>query len=169
MVRPNGLRVRTVLRAFAIVTTFAFAVLPGAAHALIVPGRGIAGVRIGYSEARVRGVLGKPIKVVPPGWAFGAPLDGRVGFDHARRVNDVWTASPRQRTARGVGPGASLRRVKRSYPKAKCTGSGKRARVCTLVSHRRGHTIQTAFLFRGRLRRVDIYVVIPPSGTRVPK
>jgi hypothetical protein len=140
------------------------------AGAAIVPGRGIAGVRIGNSGAQVRGALGKPRKIVPPTWVFGAPLKGRVGFNHARRVNDIWTTSARQRTAKGVGPGSSLRRVKHAYPTAKCDREPKGKQLCTLASHRRHHTIKTAFLLRGgHLRLVEIYSVIPPSGTSVPK
>jgi hypothetical protein len=151
-------------------TALAVALFSMSARAAIVPGRGIAGVRIGDSEAQVRGALGKPRKIVPPSWAFGAPLKGRVGFNHARRVNDIWTTSARQSTAKGIGPGSSLGRVKRSYPAAKCGRRPKGAQLCTLASHRRRDTIRTAFLLRGgHLRLVEIYVVIPPSGTPVPK
>jgi hypothetical protein len=150
--------------------TLAVGLLPMSARAAIVPGRGIAGVRIGDNEVQVRGALGKPRKIVPPSWAFGAPLKGRVGFNHARRVNDIWTTSTRQSTTKGIGPGSSLGRVKHSYPAARCDRRPKGEQLCILASHRQRDTIRTAFILRdGHLRVVEIYVVIPPSGTPVPK
>lgn len=138
-------------------------VLPGTAAARIIPGQGIAGVRIGDSEAQVRNVLGRPRKVIPPSWGYATPLNGRVSFNHRRRVNDVWTTNHGQRTRKGIGPGSSLKQMRATYHHARCYAAkqGKRS-LCTLVfrSHRR--TVKTDFLFRGRLRVVDVYEVSAP-------
>jgi hypothetical protein len=150
--------------------TLAAGLLPVIAGAAIVPGRGIAGVRIGYSEARVQSVLGRPGRVVPPSWAYGRPLRGQVSFNHARRVDDIWTVSRAERTKRGVGPGSSYARMRQAYPKGRCAGHGTGLRICVLVSNRHKRTVRTEFIFGRRLlKRVEIYLVPIASGTPIPK
>jgi len=141
--------------------------LPVTARAAIVPGLGIARVNIGTSMGHVRTVLGDPNDVKPPTWGYGNPLRGRIGFDHGRRVNDIWTTSPAQKTKRGIGPGSSFRQMRQRYPSARCHGA--RDRLCLFAVHRGDGTVKTAFVFHGRLRRVEIYLVPPSSGTPVPK
>jgi len=150
-----------------VVAVAAGAVAPSA-QATIVPSRGIAGVRLGYSMKRVRHALGKPRRVAPPAWEYGRPLRGRVSFNHRRRVDDIWTVSPRQRTRRGIGPGASLRRFRLSYPRVHCRGRHRR-RVCIVAAHHNGRTTKTFFAFRGRLRMVEIYLLPPRGGSPVHK
>lgn len=141
-------------------------VLPVAAAAAIVPGRGIAGVRIGESEARVRATLGRPRKVVPPTWAYGKPLDGLVGFGHGGRVNYVSTISRAQKTNRRIGPGSSIQDLKAAYPKARChTRARERRALCALTTHDRHRVMKTDFLFDGRLQKVDMYSVRAPRKT----
>jgi hypothetical protein len=147
-----------------VATTLAVALLPMAARAAIAPGRGIAGVRIGDSEAQVRRALGRPQKVEPPNWAYGRPLDGLVGFGHGAHVNYLSTTSPSQKTRRHVGPGSSFQRFKVAYPKAPCHkhARGRRA-LCVLSGHNHRRLMKTDFLFNGRLQRVDMY------STRMPR
>lgn len=144
--------------------------LPAPTLAKIVPGRGIAGIELGDGMGHVRAVLGKPHHVRPPAWIYGQPLKGRVGFGHQKRVNEILTTSPRQRTKRGIGPGSSLRAIKKAYPRAQCHRARTRHRAfCTLTARRHDRTLKTDFAFGRRLRWVEIYVVPPRTGTQVPK
>lgn len=136
---------------------------PPTTCARILPGRGIARVDVGFSAMHVRHLLGRPHRVVPPAWMYGAPLKGGVGFNHGYRVNDVWTASLGQKTPKGIGPGSSLRAMRRAYPHARChTATSGDRRICTLTVRHGRHAINTDFLFKGRLRLVDVHVVPPP-------
>ena len=139
------------------------------AGATIMPGKGIAGIQIGMRMVRVREVLGRPHDVKPPTWGYGNPLRGRIGFDHSRRVNDIWTTSRRQKTKRGIGPGSSFKRMRQRYPKARCHGGRGHGRLCLVAGHHSGKIVKTAFVFHRRLRRVEIYLVAPATGTPVPK
>jgi len=112
----------------------------------------------------VREALGNPRRVVAPSWIYGAPLRGRVSFV-SRHVDDVWTRSRRQRTKRGIGPGSTLRAVKRAYPKVRChSRAGRWDALCALSSRtNRGH-IDTNFLFDGRrVAVVDVFRVRQPK------
>lgn len=139
--------------------------------AQIVPGAGISGVRIGDKLDQVRKRLGRPNKVKPPAWVYGGSLRGEVEFDHRRRVRDIWTASPRQHTRRGIGPGSSLGAARRAYPRLRCRRSGGRRqwKRCGLRHQGRGREVVTDFLFRGRLRIVDVHLVPKREGTPTPK
>ncbi|MGN6189713.1 MAG: hypothetical protein ACTHOE_12525 [Conexibacter sp.] len=155
---------RTLCVAAAVGLTATVGAVP--AQARIVIGQGIAGVRIGDGQRHVRRVLGRPDRVIPPAWAYGAPLHGRVGFDHRRRVNDIWTTSRRQRTRAGVGPGSSVAAVRRAYRHARCFRGrhGDAIVLCALRSHRRGRTVETDFLFRRRqVKTVDVFLLMPEA------
>ncbi len=140
----------------------------GTASARITPGTGMAGVSMGGKMRQVRASLGKPKKVRPPAWVYGAPLKGQVEFDHRRRVKSIWTASRRQRTRKGIGPGSSLRSTRRAYPRLRCY-SRRKFRRCTLRRRHRHKVIATDFLFRGRLRIVNVHLLPKPQGTPIPK
>jgi len=137
------------------------------ASARIVIGQGIAGVRLGESEAQVKKLLGKPRYIQPPGWGYGNPLGGWVGFDFKQRVNDIWTTSRHQLTNLGIGPGSSVRAVRRAYPKAQCyRHAGHWRLLCVLRSLHRGHTVYSELLFTGHLSEVDIFLAPAQSKQR---
>jgi hypothetical protein len=144
----------------AISTLAALRLAPGA-FATIVVGQGIAGVKLGESQTQVRKLLGKPRYIQPPGWGYGNPLGGWVGFDFNHRVNDIWTTSRRQTTNDGIGPGASVSSVKRAYPNVKCyTHRGLKWRtLCVLASRGQRPAVETDFLFKRTLDKIEIYFV----------
>jgi len=135
-------------------------------QAKIVVGQGIAGVRLGESEAQVQKALGTPAYKTQEGkdssWGYPkAPLEGRIGFDQYGRVNGMWTGSRHQKTSKGIGPGSSLAQLHKVYPTAKCsTGPfGPKSVICALKSKYHGRTVETSFPFFYRnagMREVDI-------------
>lgn len=138
-----------------------------AASAKIVVGQGIAGVKLGDPEAQVQSLLGKPAYCEPCGdpllvWGYKQPLMGRVGFDVKGRVQGVWTASPSQKTSKGIHPygnfepnknrpgtaGSTEAQVKKAYPSVKC-GLGPqlgKSFLCYLKSRYLGRAVVTSFL-----------------------
>jgi hypothetical protein len=138
-----------------------------AATAAIVVGQGIAGIKLGDSEAQVSSALGAPSLQQPPdtqgvvSWNYTKPpLMGVVGFT-AGHVTGMWTDSKQQRTSKRVGPGSSLAQVRKAYPAAKCaTGPfGPKSLVCTVKSKYQGRVVETTFPFFTRsmgAREVDI-------------
>jgi hypothetical protein len=139
------------------------------ASAAIVVGQGMAGVKLDQTEAEVQAVLGTPIYKAPyetpegkvTSWGYPNTLMGRVGFDASGHVTGLWTSSRKEKTSKGISPGASLTKLRQAYPKAKCqTGPfGPKSVVCVLKSKFEGKTVETIFPFFTRtmgLREVDI-------------
>lgn len=162
---------RTARRPVSIAVCVAAAVLVGLlsssvpSGARVAVGEGIAGVRLGDSQQIVRRRLGRPRRIAPPAWDYGAPLRGQVGFGADGRVNDISTTSRTQRTTRGVSPGASPATFRRRYPEAKCYAHrSRRWSLLCVVDSKRGATVnETDFFFAGRLRRIDVFSV-PSAG-----
>jgi len=117
-------------RAALLVTAAAALATASPAHALIVPQKGIRGVRLLDSVQKVRDRLGAPDAVI-----FSRhPIIGRVrtykygltyvGFNGAgadAKVQAVSTTSRRERTSRGVGVGTRRGLVAARVPRAKCS------------------------------------------------
>lgn len=141
-------------------------VAPAGASALIQVDRGIAGVRLGNSPALVRAALGAPSSTQTGTNDFGAWTQYRyrgglrVLFSDGERVTLVSTSGLGDRTIRGVGVGSTERAVRTRVPGVRCeTIAGDR--VCHTNRFEGGQRV-TAFLFRanGRVRRVDVGIVI---------
>jgi hypothetical protein len=139
---------------------------PASSSAAIIPGRGIAGVKLGDTKKHVRSALGKPRclscahgKLV---WGFGAPLQGSVGFDSGGHVYGIATKSTREHTKSGIHPsssrlnaagqpsvaGSSELRVMHAYPHARC-GLGPQlgsSFQCTVPTRFRGRAVATRFV-----------------------
>jgi hypothetical protein len=135
----------------------------------IVVGEGMAGVRLGESKQSVAAVLGKPNAIVPPYWDYNRGLEGRVAVEH-NRVTDIWTRSPTQRTANGVGPGVSMPSLRRAYRAIRChTGRHSPGAMCVLRARRHGTVVETDFMVeRGHVRQVEIFsITLPTQGTPI--
>lgn len=150
----------------------AAAALPPVAQAKIVVGQGIAGVKLGMTMAQAEKKLGQPTTKQPPDfngnveWNYAkTPLMGALGFNKGGQLIGLWTSTKAQKTSKGIGPGASLAKVRKAYPQAKCkTGPfGLKSLVCVITTrdHRHGQTVETSFGFFTRsapMREVNIDV-----------
>jgi outer membrane protein assembly factor BamE (lipoprotein component of BamABCDE complex) len=139
-------------------------VFASAAGATIVPQKGIAGVRIGMSKAKVRSVLGRPTSVKHGSNDFGRytifKYSGlKVNFQGNATVTGISTTRRAERTARGVGVGSSEAQVKAKVTGVKCrTDAG--FRHCYVGSLGAGQRVTDFSIKNGRVSRVDVGVVI---------
>jgi hypothetical protein len=106
-----------------------------AAHAKIQLDKGLAGVRIGDTRAKVKATLGKPVKQRSGSNDFGSYVEYlyrngiTVEFQGEERVSSIVTTGRRERTSNGVGVGSPEAEVKRHIPGVKCETIGT-ARSC---------------------------------------
>ena len=118
--------------------------------------KGIAGINLGMSEAKVDKLLGPPSKV--------GEESGTVRHDYAKKklgvliykgkVVRVRTTSRSEKTTAGLGPGVKESIVRRRLRGEQCT-SVYGTRMCTVDGHKSG----LAFVFRrGRVKYVDLVV-----------
>jgi hypothetical protein len=127
------------------------------AYASIVIGQGIAGVRLGDTQAQATRRLGKPVSIVPPNLLYGRPLDGHIGLDFRQRVNDISTRSPAQKTNHGIGPHSPAHAVLHAYPHLRCYRHAI-TMLCLLTSRYHHLLVETDFFFKGHtLLEVDIF------------
>jgi hypothetical protein len=117
----------------------------GTAAARIVIGRGMFGASLGQTMHQVRTKLGTPDLVTQsaagPDWLYVRP-DLQLSFHgKAKRLTDLSTESPSQRTSRGVGVGSSQKDVMRLVPGVHCSV----LQGCVVISRRRGKVYETDF------------------------
>jgi hypothetical protein len=154
-----------VLRAFLLAVAAACAfVFASPAVATILPQKGIAGVSIGMSQGKVRSVLGKPSSVKRGSNDFGKYMiyrypGLRVSFQGNASVTDMSTTRKSERTARGVGVGSTVTKLKAGVKGLTCkTESG--FRHCYLGKFLAGRRVTDFVVKRGKVSRVDVGVVI---------
>jgi hypothetical protein len=142
-------------------------VLAAPAGAVVVPQRGMKGVRLGWTKAQVRGELGSPDRfIVRRNEITGHDLAYRYGLTEVvfaargTRVTAITTTSRRERTARGVGIGSTAATVAARVPGARCTREAG-VRHCHVGAFLPGRTV-TDFLLnrRGRVKRIVVGRVI---------
>jgi hypothetical protein len=134
------------------------------ASAIIQIDRGIAGARLGNTQAQVRAALGKPSRVVRAVNDFGPYTQFRyagaidVFFQGNRHVSLVRTTGRGDRTAKGVGVGSSERALTRRHNVTCRTFSG--TRICSTGAGNPGDRVTSFFVRRGRIARIDVSRVI---------
>jgi hypothetical protein len=122
---------------------------PSLAEARIVVNRGVEPARIGMTSRELRAALGSA-DVVERSGATAALIyrsRGLVVTMLRGRVQIVSTRSRRQRTRTGVGPGTTLRALRRRISGERC-GRKAGVHVCKLGSSRSGRR-STVFLIVG--------------------
>jgi hypothetical protein len=113
------------------------------ATALIRPGVGIGKVRLGMTQAQVRRVLGPHtvvnvrerrfgLRYLELAYDYSAYTVGFFGAPGKLRVVSVATSLRRERTRNGLGPGTSLRALRRALRGERC----RRGSVVTFVGYR---------------------------------
>ena len=150
------------------VASLAFA---SAANAEIVPGKGIAGISLGQTQAKVHDVAGEPLHVARRSDEFGKTiiwsyLRLNVDFRNGKRVTTVTSFSRTERTALDIGVGSTEAQLVEAYPSATCRtepAGGKVFRSCFLSRGTSPGPI-TAFAIRGS--RVDHVQVTRPVVVR---
>jgi len=144
--------------------------LPAVAGATVVPGKSIAGVALGMGLSKVDKKLGPAIKLVnhsneEPGVDGFNVLDATyekgyvVSYRPAKRGTAalISTTNKAQKTAAGIGVGATLAAVKAKHPKAKCF-----ATACTLGEIAKVGARFTEFKLKaGKVSRVSVGIVQP--------
>jgi len=120
------------------------------AHAFIRPQKGMAGVRLGMSQTKMRDVLGTPVRTKQgmndfgPYTQFIYPHSITVTFQGNRDVTGISTRGRTEKTERGVGVGSSETAVKQKVGHVRCeTIAG--SHTCHVGSFVAGHRV-TVFL-----------------------
>lgn len=148
------------------VTTVALALaLPAQASAMIQFDQGIAGARIGNSQAQVQAALGEPDLVKTGSNVFG-PFrqffyEGglRVMFQGDDDVTSVTTFGRGDRTSKGIGVGNSEKALKQKHPSVKCRTFGS-FRSCYTGNGEPGQRITDFWISKGKITRVVVGIVI---------
>ena len=138
--------------------------LAASAGSTIVIGRGIAGVVLGSSQARVRAKLGPPVRVVHGKNEFGTYTEFRytgyvVDFQADATVTSIVTTLAKEKTPVGVGVGAGWSHVHAKVPNVRCKGSATLG-DCHVGDFLPGRRV-TDFVFRkGKVVRVVVGFVL---------
>ena len=140
--------------------------VPVSANAVIQINRGIAGARLGNSQAQVRAALGNPARVVNGTNDFGPFTQfryrGRITVTFQGRIRGVTGVTTRglgDRTIRGVGVRSPLASVLSRVPGVACETFGG-LRLCQVGESIPGQRVTTFFVRNGRVTRVTVGIVI---------
>lgn len=148
-----------------VITAIAATILSsGPAAAQIRVQQGIAGVRLGMTEGKVRAALGRPDTITLTSstvrlkhliYASGTTVSI---FRSTGRVVNVDSIDRRQRTASGVGVGSKKVEIRAGIRQVNCPVA--EAAICRVGSLEAGR-VSTNFLFRnGKVWRVNIGVLL---------
>jgi hypothetical protein len=116
------------------------------------------------SQAQVRFVLGKPVKVVHGKNDFGTYTVFRyngytVDFQADAKVTSVATTLRREKTPSGIGVGSLLSQVRAKVPHVQCEGTAilGDCHVGTLLP---GKKVTDFFIRSGKVQRVLVGIVL---------
>ena len=139
--------------------------LPAQAGAMIQFDQGIAGARIGNSQAQVQAALGKPALVKTGTNEFGPwrqyYFEGgiRVFFQGDDDVTAVATVGRGDRTSKGIGVGNTEKALKQKHPSLKCETFGG-FRSCHTGTGSPGTRMTDFHIRKGKITRVVVGIVI---------
>ncbi len=134
------------------------------ASAVIIPQKGMAGVRLGMTRAKVRAVLGSPKTIFKGKNEFGSFTSFnyarvQVSFQGNQRVTNLRTQHREEKTRGGVGFGTTERLLRARVRGLRCkTEYG--FRHCWLGAFLAGRRVTNFMLSGGRVSRIDIGFVI---------
>jgi hypothetical protein len=154
-------RARIALLALALVAALA---LTSAAPARIVVQKGIAGVQLRMTRAKVIQLLGQPPRTRSGTNVFGPWTEFiyprvRVMFQSGPLVTGLRTTSRLEKTARGVGPGSTEAQVRARVAGVRCRIEGG-FRHCFVGRFLPGRVVTDFHLRRGRVSAVGMGYVL---------
>ena len=134
--------------------------LAAPAGAVLVPQQGMAGIRLGMTQAKVRAKLGKPASVTHGSNDFGKYTELRypglrVTFQGNATVSAIWTGARRERTARGIGVGSTVAAVRARVPGVRCERSH-----CFVGKFLPGRRVTDFFLRKGKVSAITVGFVL---------
>ena len=130
---------------------------PAVAQARIILNRGVEPARIGMTTKQVRAKLGAPDVLERSGTTTSLVYRSRklVVTIVRGRVQIISTRSRRERTVTGVGPGSTLRVVRRKVRGVRC-GSKAGVYVCKVGSSRKGRRSTVFLITDGVVETVSV-------------
>jgi hypothetical protein len=135
-------------------------VLAATAAGAIVPQKGIAGVSLGMTQAKVRSVLGKPAKIKHGTNSFGKYTQFLyaglvITFQGNATTTDITTSRASERTSTGAGVGSTESALRAKVKGLTCkTESG--FRHCYLGSFRPGKRVTDFRIKSGKVTSVEV-------------
>jgi hypothetical protein len=150
----------------ALVVAAGLLALAGPAGAVIVPQKGMAGVRLGWTAEQVRSALGDPLRVVRgmndfgPYTIFRYPYRVQVVFQGDASVTSVTTTGRHERTSAGAGVGSSEAQLRTLHPGVRCRTEGGVFRHCFFGRFEAGRRVTDFQIRNGLVRRVVVGFVI---------
>ena len=145
--------------------TAAVLALPSQAGAIVQFDQGIAGARIGNSQAQVQAALGAPALVKTGTNEFGPwrqyYFEGgiRVYFQGDEDVTAVHTLGRGDRTSKGIGVGNTEKALKQKHPSLRCESFGS-FRSCHTGNGEAGERMTDFFISKGKITRIVVGIVI---------
>jgi len=140
---------------------------PGAkSNNTIVVGQGMAGVRVGESEAQATRTLGKPIRANVPNPDLGGGSVSQeyptvyVTYNQEGDVSVLDARSPKLKTDEGISLGSSRADVHKKYPGVMCIPAKPHFSLkCFMVESRDGQPVQTSFYFdsSNTVRDIEVF------------